>query len=214
MSTMKYNTLADMQQKSVASFGNRPLFGTKEGGAWRWMTFAEFGRRVDDFRGGLADQGVGKGDAVALISSNRSEWAIAAYATYGLGALLVPMYEHQLEKDWDFILKDCGAKLLVASTRDRFPVVRLAAVETIAEAIRLVGGAPSTKRVCALLNDPSPAVRAAVLGVLPRTRAPCPVRQVVALLEAAVHWVVSCRNPFLLSWLRAFRSSGIPVRLC
>jgi HEAT repeats len=80
-------------------------------------------------------------------------------------------------------LKDRSAhRLLVASTRDRFPVVRLAAVEAIAEAIRLYPGAPSTRRVCALLADPSPAVRAAVLEVLPRTQAPCPVARVVALL--------------------------------
>jgi HEAT repeat protein len=80
-------------------------------------------------------------------------------------------------------LKDRSAhRLLVASTRDRFPVVRQAAVEAIAEAIRLYPGAPSTKRVCALLEDPSPAVRATVLEVLPRTRAPCPVARVVALL--------------------------------
>ncbi len=81
-------------------------------------------------------------------------------------------------------LKDRSAhRLLVAATRDRFPVVRLAAVEAIAEAIRLVPGAPSTRRVCAMLDDPSPAVRAAVLGVLPRTQAPCPVVRVVALLR-------------------------------
>jgi len=80
-------------------------------------------------------------------------------------------------------LRDRSAhRLLVAATRDRFPVVRLAAVEAIAEAIRLVPGAPSTRRVCALLGDPSPAVRAAVLGVLPRTQAPCPVARVVVLL--------------------------------
>lgn len=80
-------------------------------------------------------------------------------------------------------LKDRSAhRLLVAATRDRFPVVRLAAVEAIAEAIGLIRGAPSTERVCALLSDPSPAVRAAVLEVLPRTQAPCSVARVVALL--------------------------------
>lgn len=80
-------------------------------------------------------------------------------------------------------LKDRSAhRLLVAATRDRFPVVRLAAVEAIAEAIHLVPGAPSTERVCGLLADPSPAVRGAVLRALPRTQAPCPVARVVALL--------------------------------
>ncbi len=117
MTTPKFNDLVDMQQQSVAAFGNRTLFSTKEAGVWQPTTYAEFGRRVNDFRGGLAAQGVGVGDAVAIISANRVEWAVAAYATYGLGATFVPMYEHQLEADWEYILNDSGAKYLVVSTR-------------------------------------------------------------------------------------------------
>jgi len=117
MTSPKFNDLVDMQEKSVAAFGNRNLFGTKEAGAWRWITFAEFGRRVNDCRGGLAAQGVDVGDTVAIIAANRVEWAVAAYATYGLGATFVPMYEHQLEADWEYILRDSGAKLLLVSTR-------------------------------------------------------------------------------------------------
>ena len=124
MTIRKFNDLVDMQQKSVATFGNRNLFGTKEAGAWRWTTYAEFGRRVNDFRAGLAAQGVGVGDAVAIISSNRVEWAVAAYATYGLGATYVPMYEHQLEADWEYILKDSDAKQLIVSTRSIYEKIQ------------------------------------------------------------------------------------------
>jgi len=124
MTVSKFNDLVDMQQKSVAAFGTRTLFATKDAGAWRPTTYAEFGRRVDDFRGGLAARGVGVGDAVAIISANRVEWAVAAYATYGLGATFVPMYEHQLEADWDFILKDSGATQLVVSTRSIYDTVK------------------------------------------------------------------------------------------
>jgi long-chain acyl-CoA synthetase len=59
---------------------------------------------------------VERGDKVAVISDNRVEWAIGAYATYGLGAHYVPMYEAQHPKDWTYILKDSGAKVLLTST--------------------------------------------------------------------------------------------------
>ena len=118
MSSGKFKNLVDMQQKSVAKFGPRQAFGSKVHGTWQWTTYADFGRRVDTVRGGLAARGIGKGDAVAIISTNRVEWAIAAYATYGLGAMFVPMYEHQLEREWSYILNDSGAKLLITSTRD------------------------------------------------------------------------------------------------
>ncbi|MBX3251586.1 MAG: long-chain fatty acid--CoA ligase [Myxococcales bacterium] len=108
----KYRNLVEIFEQSVRSFADRPLFGTKKDGAWVWMTYREFGQQVDAARGGLAGLGVAKGDAVSMIANNRPEWAVAAYATYGLGASFVPMYESQLAKEWAYILKDCGAKVL------------------------------------------------------------------------------------------------------
>jgi long-chain acyl-CoA synthetase len=53
---------------------------------------------------------------VGIIAGNRVEWAVAAYATYGRGAAFVPMYESQLEKDWAFIVRDSGMKVVFVST--------------------------------------------------------------------------------------------------
>ncbi|MEO7093953.1 MAG: AMP-binding protein, partial [Polyangiales bacterium] len=113
----KYENLVDLVETSVENYAGRELFGTKVGNVWRWMTYGEFGRLVDAFRAGLAARGVGKGDKVACIANNRVEWAVAAYATYGLEAVFVPMYEAQAEKEWQFILKDCEAKALLVSTQ-------------------------------------------------------------------------------------------------
>ncbi len=116
MSTQKFKNLVELYESSVEQYAGRELFGTKVGNVWRWMTYGEFGRAVDAFRAGLAARGIGKGDKVACISNNRIEWAVAAYAVFGLGAAWVPMYEAQLEKEWQFIIKDCDAKALLVST--------------------------------------------------------------------------------------------------
>ena len=123
----KFKNLVQVYTRSIAQFGPEPLFGTKQQGAWRWMTYSEFGRRTDEFRGGLASLGITKGDRVAVISDNRPEWAMGAYACYGLGAGWVPMYEAQLDKEWAYILKDCGARaVLVANEkiRDRIALLK------------------------------------------------------------------------------------------
>lgn len=112
----RYKDLVSLLTDSVARHGTRPLFGTKKDGQWGWITYAEFGRQVDQCRAGLAALGVGKGDRVAVISNNRVEWATAAYATYGLGASYVPMYEAQQDKEWKFILNDCGARVVIGAT--------------------------------------------------------------------------------------------------
>jgi long-chain acyl-CoA synthetase len=111
-SAVQFQTLVEIYKRSVSRYASNELFGEKKDGKWSWMTYGQFAQMTDDLRGGLAQLGVGPADKVAVISNNRAEWAVGAYATYTLGGAYVPMYEAQLEKDWEYILKDCGAKVL------------------------------------------------------------------------------------------------------
>jgi long-chain acyl-CoA synthetase len=106
--------LVELERRSRARFADRPAFGTKRDGRWVWTSYREFGELVDRCRAGLRQLGVGEGDLVAIIADNRVEWAVACYATYGLEAAFVPMYEAQLASEWKFILRDCGAKVVFA----------------------------------------------------------------------------------------------------
>lgn len=133
---MKFHNLVQLYQHAVERYSMRPLFGTKVAGTWRWMTYAEFGTQVDQFRGGLVSHSIRKGDRVAIISNNRPEWAVSAYAAWGVGASCVPVYEAQLDKEWKFILADCGAKAVIVANekiRDRVVALReyLPALELI-----------------------------------------------------------------------------------
>lgn len=132
----KFSNLVEMYESSIKEYGPNPLFGTKKDGVYKWMTYQKFGEVTDSFRGALATLGVKKGDTVAIIANNRVEWAVAAHATYGLGAQFCPMYEAQLVKDWKYILEDSSAKIL------------LVANETIhAQTIGLVDEIESLERV-------------------------------------------------------------------
>ncbi|HEX3594885.1 MAG TPA: AMP-binding protein, partial [Polyangiaceae bacterium] len=115
--TEPFVSLWDLFEKSTGVHAHKPLFGTKLGGAWRWITYDEFRKDVDRFRGALARLGVTRGDRVALVGPNGVEWAIAAYATYGRGAAFVPMYEQQHPEEWELILADSGAKVVIAGAR-------------------------------------------------------------------------------------------------
>ena len=108
--------LVELAGASVARFADRPLFGEHRDGAWRWTSYAQWQDRVDRVRAGLATLGVGPGDRVAIVSRNCVAWAVAAYASYGLGAAFVPMYEAQRPDDWEFILNDCGATAVFGRT--------------------------------------------------------------------------------------------------
>ena len=121
---INYNNLVEMQEDACSKFSQNPIFGTKNGGAFEWITYAEFAEKVDQFRGGLATLGVGKDDKVAIISKNTVQWAVACYATFGLDAQFVPMYETQLTKDWEYISQDSGSKILLAADSEIFQRVK------------------------------------------------------------------------------------------
>jgi long-chain acyl-CoA synthetase len=112
----RFRTMVDLYKHAVTTYASRDLFGTKADGRWRWTTYGEFASMVDRLRGGFASIGVQRGDCVAIVSNNRVEWAVGAYACYGLGAAFVPMYEAQSSKEWEFIVRDCEAKVLIVST--------------------------------------------------------------------------------------------------
>jgi len=112
----RFENLVDVFDHATSQFGSRELFGTKKNGTWVWTKYSEFAEQVNKARGGLASLGVQRGDKVAVIADNRVEWAVIAYACFGLGAAMVPMYEAAI-KDWEFIIDDCGAKLVVVATK-------------------------------------------------------------------------------------------------
>jgi long-chain acyl-CoA synthetase len=150
----RFDTLVDIYEHSVKTFADRPLFGTKENGVWTWMTYREFARHTDEIRGGLDALGVKPGDRVGVIANNRYEWAVCAYATYGLGAEYAPMYESQLAKDWEFILRDCGAKVcFVANDAIRETIEGLQAdIETL-EHVVVFGDSKNAKLTYDKLRD-------------------------------------------------------------
>ncbi len=141
-----FDNLVDLASASFTKYRERPAFGTKRGDQWHWATYGELWELVDRCRGGLAELGVRLGDHVAIIANNCLEWPVACYATYGLGGVFVPMYETQLPSEWQFILRDCGAKVVIVTTE--------AMLETIE---RMRPGLPAIEHVIALrLPEPDP----------------------------------------------------------
>jgi long-chain acyl-CoA synthetase len=139
-------SLSGLLEHSVRKHAARTLFLHKSGERWLETSYAEFAAAAIDVGAGLSAMGVTHGDRVAVIANNSVEWAAVAYATYGLGAALVPMYESQREKDWEYILRDSAAKVLFVSTPEIFARVaalteRIPSLEHVA---CIAGEAPLT----------------------------------------------------------------------
>jgi long-chain acyl-CoA synthetase len=121
----KPDNLVEMFEQSVRRHGGNRMFGARgTDGNYQWVTYSEVAARVDRLRGGLAKCGIGKDDAVGLIANNRVEWAVAAFAAYGLGARFIPMYESELPHIWKYIIADGAIKLLFVANREIYGRIR------------------------------------------------------------------------------------------
>lgn len=109
----KPDNLTALIEDSISKYPNNLLFGTKNSnGEYEWIDYKTVGHRIDNIRSGLSKIGVKKGDYVGIISKNRAEWAMIAFAVYGLGARYIPMYQKELPDIWKYIINDGGIKAL------------------------------------------------------------------------------------------------------
>ncbi len=87
----EFATLVELQQKACLLYKDKPAFGTLKGDVFEWSTYSQLGRDVQKFRNVLLHLNFKFNDKMAIISNNRVEWPVCAYATMSLGGQVVPM---------------------------------------------------------------------------------------------------------------------------
>jgi len=95
--------------------GEAPFLWAKAGGAWRSKSWRETAEDVARLAAALKRLGLSRGDRVMLVSENRPEWLIADLAIMAAGAVTVPAYTTNTERDHQHILDDSGARVVIVS---------------------------------------------------------------------------------------------------
>jgi long-chain acyl-CoA synthetase len=81
------------------------------------VTYAELNGRANRLGRALRRRGLQRGDAVALVSSNRVEFVEVLLATQRTGLRLTTVNWHLTEDEAGYIVDDCEARALVAESR-------------------------------------------------------------------------------------------------
>jgi long-chain acyl-CoA synthetase len=118
--------LTDDVVTNAREAGDAVVFSRNTAQGWQDVTAAEFLSQVSAVAKGLIAAGVGAGDRVALMSKTRYEWTLVDYAIWFAGAVTVPVYETSSAEQVAWILKDSGARAVVAE--DPAHVARVAEV--------------------------------------------------------------------------------------
>ncbi len=143
---------------------DKPMLRSFRDGAWRGVTWREFGRMAASCARHLRSAGVAAGDRVVIVSENRPEYPIAETALMALGAVPVPTYTTNTVRDHAHILRDSGARAAIVSTPALAGMIREAG--RLAGGIDLLvvidgppddaGGSPRLMHWAALVADPRP----------------------------------------------------------
>ena len=106
--------------ETAKNFPKRPALKFKFQGAYITLTFDDLKRRVEKLTLSLKSLGLQKGDRLAILSENRTEWVRADLATLILGGIVVPVHTTLSPKIIKHILLDSGSKIVLVSNQEQF----------------------------------------------------------------------------------------------
>ena len=113
------------------------LYGDKTALAFagREFSFAELDDLSSRLAAGLSGLGIGAGDIVTLYSANRWEWVVSYYGVLKLGAVINPINVMLTPKEVEFVVRDCGAKAILASGDKGAPILGVKKTSDVAEIV-------------------------------------------------------------------------------
>jgi long-subunit acyl-CoA synthetase (AMP-forming) len=104
-------TIAEAFVRTVRAHPGRVALRTR--GGEREITWGEYGRLVDRFALGLRALGLGRGDTIALLLTNRPEFHFADSAAHSLGATPFSLYQTLAPDQIAYQLTDSEARIVV-----------------------------------------------------------------------------------------------------
>jgi long-chain acyl-CoA synthetase len=122
-------TAARLPDKMALIFGDRTF------------TYRQLDRLTNQAANGLKGLGVKKGDRVTLFAQNSAEWVLSYIGIAKAGGVLNPVNAMLTADELAFVVKDCGARVLITTSERAKAVLHLKSEGKLKEIV-ILGGAP------------------------------------------------------------------------
>jgi len=116
---MTVTTLPRLLRRNAETMAGRPAIREKNLGIWQTSTWAQSWGQVREFASGLAAQGFGHGDKLAVIGDNRPRLYWAQLAAQCLGGMAVPMYQDSIATELVFVLNHAEVSVVAAEDQEQ-----------------------------------------------------------------------------------------------
>jgi long-chain acyl-CoA synthetase len=127
-------TAPELWRHTVTHAPATPAYLAETETGWRAVSWEEAAERVDALANGLLARGVGRGDAVAVLSRTRLEWILLDWAIMSVGAVVVGLYPTNSAKECAYILEHSEAVLAFAEDDEQES--KLAAIRSAVPGLR------------------------------------------------------------------------------
>ena len=107
----KYQNFYEIIQNNAKEYPKKTVIFLKD----RKITNAKLKQDIDTFARFLEFSGIKKGDRVAMIIGNSIEFVVSFFAITKIGAIAVPINNFLKKGEFEYIINDCEAKLLICS---------------------------------------------------------------------------------------------------
>ena len=113
------DTVPKLLLRNAEAFGGRDAMRHKDLGIWQSWTWAQVRDSVRDFSLGLRKLGFERGDAVAIVGSNRPRlyWTFAAVQS--LGGIPVPAYHDSVADEMVYVLEHAEVRFAVVEDQEQ-----------------------------------------------------------------------------------------------
>ncbi len=111
-------TIVDYFNRNAERSGDQPAVHFKDNGEWTFLSWKQYRQTVHDVAAGLQSLGVGEGEFVAVMASNRPEHVISDYAAIHTGATAVTIYSTLAANEIQYIAGNNGATVAILENLD------------------------------------------------------------------------------------------------
>ena len=116
---VRRRTAPEVWRAALAEERPTPIYLEERDGEWLPVSWPGAAERVDALARGLLARGVRRGDAVAVLSRSRVEWALLDWAVMRIGAVVVGLYPTSSPKECAYLLAHSEAVLIVVEDEEQ-----------------------------------------------------------------------------------------------
>ena len=96
------------------------FYGLKKKNEYEYYTWKNVKNKINLLSNKLIKLGLKKGDKVVIVSENNPNWFISDFSIMLAGGVTVPAYTTYTKKDYEYLFKNCKAKMIFVSNKQLF----------------------------------------------------------------------------------------------